>query len=350
MATKRKKSGSATRAANRSQSNAPTASTTAAAGLPTAVPSGSILRANPMPPAGLFTNPLALEADVSQEFADLAPTFGDVLLSIGEGVAQSQDALDQGLVETARVLSDTKITVVTDVIQKLDDDGLPVAEDTELVAHEVSLINYVNPTVHEWSHVALSMDLSVGAMDFERGVSFNRTQSSGGTSGYGLFWGFLGWFSHSQRESEFSRDSNVRQEADWARGQVRVDAQLRPRDIERFPTPAEVNIGPQIYFSMGSVAETTAGGVVTARNMDIVIHVRKANGDENPTVPLDLDAGPFRFSFEEADGFTGSTTNADGQCKVTITRDIPNARFLRALTAPITVTLGDLKREVDITL
>lgn len=342
MAGKRKKTSTAN----------PSASTPlagpAASHLP-AVPTGSIMRSS-MPPAGLFSMTQALEADVSQEFADLAPTFGDVLLSIGNGVAESQDALDAGLVETAQALSETKITVVTDVIQKLDEDGLPVAEDTELVSNEVSLINYVNPTVHEWSHVALSMDLTVGAMDNERGMSFNRKQTSGGTSGYGLFWGFLGWFSHDQRESETTRTSNVRQEADWARGQVRVDAQLRPRDMDRFPTPAEVSIGPQIYFSMGSVSETSSGGNVTARNLDMVINVRKANGDENPSVFLDLDSGPFRQSFMDTDGFTGSTTNSDGQCKVTLTRDIPNNRFLRPLTAPVTVSLGDIKRIVEISL
>jgi len=314
-----------------------------------AVPTGSLVKAG-MPPAALFARTLAEEADVSEEFAALAPTFGDVLLSIGTGVADSQTALDEGLVETAKVLSDTKITVVTDVIQSLDDDGLPVVENTQLVTNEVSLINYVTPTVHEWSHVALSMDLTVGAMNNERGVQFRQKQKSESSSGSGLFWGFVGWFGMSSSERKSSYNMNQQTEADWAQGQVRVDAQLRPRDIGQFPTPAEVTIGPQIYFSLGSVTEGSSGGVVTTRSVDVILTVRKANGDENPLVNITVDSGPLRQSFSTDDGFTGSTTNSDGQCKVTLTRDIPSPRFLRAMTTTITANLGDIKRSTAVTL
>jgi hypothetical protein len=336
---------STTKAANRPVSSSVSGTTGA---MLTPVVSGSI--AAGMPPVGLFASSLALEADTSQEFADLAPTFGDVLLSVGNGVASSQDSLDRGLVETAKDLSNTKITVVSDVIQKLDEDGLPVAADTELVSKEVSLINYVNPTVHEWSHVALSMDLSVGAMDNERGVQFSREQSRGSVGGSGLFWGFLGWFKTKESTQDSSYTSQIDQEADWARGQVRLDAQLRPRDVGRFPTPAEVSIGPQIYFSQGSVRETIAGGVVTARELTLEIIVRKADGSVNPSVTIDLDSGAFRQSFKSDEGYTGATTNADGRCQVTLTRDIPNARFLGAMKSNVKVALGDITKVTEITL
>lgn len=352
MATKKKKAANRSTAGKTktaSRTPRPTVTGSVAGGLTAAVPSGSIAR-GAMPPAGLFSSAQALEADVSSEFGDLAPTFGDVLLSVGTGVAESQDALDRGLVQTAQDLSDTKITVVTDVIQKLDDDGLPVADDTELVTHEVSLINYVNPTVHEWSHVALSMDLSVGAIDNERGTTFSQRQQGGGVSGAGLFWGFLGWFSTSSYDNSQTSSTSVDQEADWARGQVRLDAQLKPRDIERFPAPAEVSIGPQMYFSLGSVSEASSGGVVTSRSVDMEIFVRKADGSENPSVSITLDSGPFRQSFKADEGYTGTTTNADGRCRVSLTRDIPSSRFLRTTTAKITAELGDVKKTTEITL
>lgn len=349
MAAKKKKTSTKSRTASRSGSSTPTLSATAAGGLGAAIPTGSIIRSG-MPPAGLFSSSQALDADVSAEFADLAPSFGDVLLSIGTGVAESQDALDRGLVEVARELSETKITIVTDVIQKLDEDGLPVAADTELVSREVSLINYVNPTVHEWSHVALSMDLSVGAMDNERGTTFSQEQSGGRISGAGLFWGFVGWFSDRSYDNQQSGATQIDQEADWARGQVRLDAQLKPRDIERFPTPAEISIGPQMYFSLGSVTEMLTDGVVSSRSLDVEIFVRKADGSENPSVIIELDSGPFRQSFKSDEGYTGTTTNADGRCKVTLTREIPNARFLRVLSAQLTISLGEIKKTTEISL
>lgn len=355
MAAKRKNTGgrasasAATKTKTASSIRSPVAGSAMAGSLAPAVPTGSI--AGRMPPAALFSTSLAeMNADVSDEIGDLAPTFGDVLLSIGTGVAESQDALDQGVVDTAKALSDTKVTLVTDVIQSLNDDGLPVVENTQLVTHEVSLINYVTPTVHEWSHVALSMDLSVGEMNRERGVSFSQKQNRGSVGGVGLFWGFLGWFGHSQSETSTYYSSNQRMEADWSKGQVRVDAQLRPRDIGQFPTPAEVSIGPQIYFSLGSVSEGVSGGVVTTRSVDMIVTVRKANGDENPLVNIAIDSGPFRQSFSTEDGFTGSTTNSDGQCKVTLTRDIPSPRFLRSMTATVTATLGAIDKSTAITL
>lgn len=337
---------------NRSTGNTPRASTTTSGALmpvaTPAVPSGRIGRS--MDPAGLFTAPQALGADVSAELAGLAPTFGDVLRSIGTGVARSQTALDRGLVQTARALSDTNISVVTDVIQELDDDGLPVAAATELVQQEVSLINFVRPTVHEWSHVALSMDLSVGALDNESGVRFERTQSRDVVANVGLFFGFLGFGLASFRSSSSYSERNSDREQDWARGQVRMDAMLRPRPVEDLGAPAQVTIGPQIFFSQGGVTETSSGGVVTERSVELVVSVRKADGSPNPSVVLDVDSGPFLAAFDTTAGFTGNTTNADGQIRVTLTRNIPNPRFLRAARAVVTATLGELSQQTEVRL
>lgn len=313
-----------------------------------AVPSGAILGGGT--PTGLFSATQAMEADVSGEMASLAPTFGDVLLSIGMGVAQSQEALDNGLVETAKLLSQTDVTVVTDVIQELDDDGLPIPDHTELVQHDVALINFVNPTVHEWSHMALSMDLSVGEIDNETGFTFNRRQTSSRVASGGLLWGFVGFGLHSDRTNTTYRFGNTDQEMDWSRGQVRMDALLRPRDVRGFPTPADVTIGPQIYFSQGSVVETVTGGVVTARTLDLLITVRKADGSTNPSVVIELDTGQFGHSFDTTGDFDGSTANSDGQVRVSITRTIPNARFLRPTSQIVRATLGSLERQVEIRL
>ena len=68
----------------------------------TAVPEGSILSADALIPG--LAGALALEADVSGELAQIAPSFGDILGSIGRGVADSQTARDRGLVSTATTL------------------------------------------------------------------------------------------------------------------------------------------------------------------------------------------------------------------------------------------------------
>ena len=314
-----------------------------------ALPEGSILSAGALIPGG-GGGVLANEADVSDELAELAPSFGDILASIGRGVADSQTALDRGLVDTATTLSQSTITVVTDVVQELNDDGLPVPSATQLVTENVSLINFVRPTAHQWSHVALRMDMTVGAVDNERGISVNSKTKSARATNVGLFFGFLGIGVSSFKERSTFRSEESDFESNWAEGRVLMDALLQPRNVEGFDPPAEVSIGPQIFMALGSVQETLNSGVVTARATDIVITVRKANGAVNPSVTIDVDPGPFDLSFATADGFTGNTTNAAGQCRITLSRNIPSPLFQRRVRGTVTATLGQIERSTTVSL
>ncbi|MBS1158541.1 MAG: hypothetical protein H6R15_960 [Proteobacteria bacterium] len=290
-----------------------------------------------------------LGADVSGQLETLAPTFGNILSSIGLGVADSQAALDNGVIDTVRQLSDTKITVVTEVIEHLNDDGIPVADDTELITNELSVLNFVTPTVHEWKHVALSMDLSVGAMDDETGVSYSIDRSSTSMGSVGLFFGFIGVGYMSTSEDYRSMMASSHREAQWSNGVVQLDAVLAPRRTGKFPVPASVSIGPQIFVSQGSVVETKVGNVVTERNIEVLINVRKASGAVNPNKVLELDAGGLLPSFVTTAPFTGSTTNADGQVKVTLKRNI-TLGFAQAVKRSITLKLGQISKRFDLVI
>jgi hypothetical protein len=290
-----------------------------------------------------------LDVDVSGQLQTVAPSFGTVLTSIGNGVAASQAALDQGIVDTVNALKDTKIKVVTDVVQGLDDDGLPDMEKSKLVTTDVSVLNFFTPTVHEWKHVALSMDLYVGAFDNEQGVSFSRRQNTSNVTGVGLLWGFVGWFDTESTETTSTFDRTTRQEGSWSQGEVRVDALLGPRTTSKFPVPADISIGPQIFFSQGAVTEAPAPTGGTKRSVDITITVRKASGDENPNLSLEFDPGVLQPSFSTTAPFTGSTTNADGQCKVTLSRNLP-AGFGNPRKTPISVRLNQVSKSFVVTL
>src|SRR5512133_3233449 len=85
---------------------------------------------------------LGLGADVSGELETIAPTFGTILAAIGDGVANAQTALDKSVVDTVQALANTKITVVSEVVEVLDDDGLPDVEQTQLITQNVSVLNY----------------------------------------------------------------------------------------------------------------------------------------------------------------------------------------------------------------
>ncbi len=278
----------------------------------------------------------------------MTPSFGNILASIGLGVARSQAALDEGVIETVKQLADTKITVVTEVIEQLDDDGLPNVDATQLVTNELSVLNFVAPTVHEWQHVSLSMDMSVGAMDEQTGLSYSLTQTHSGNT-RGALAGLVGVGAMSTNSSVLSMQLNAEREAQWSNGTVQLDAVLAPRRTGKFPVPAQVTIGPQLFISQGAVSETKTGGVLTERSVELMISVRKASGAVNPDKELSLDAGGLLPSFSSDDPFTGSTTNADGQCSVSLRRPITPG-FAQPARRSITLRLGEISKRFDLVI
>lgn len=298
-------------------------------------------------PIGLGASPLG--ADVSGQLRTVAPTFGEVLAAVGVGVADSQAALDKGVIDTVHDLASTKITVVTDVIQHLNDDGEPDPAQTELVSTDLSVLNFFMPTIHEWKRVALSMDLSVGAFSESDGLTFHARQQGGGVGGVGLFWGFVGIGYDYDYDNQQSFSQSHQQEASWSAGEVRIDATLAPRQTGKFPIPAQISVGPQIVFSQGAVKEVAVAGAGINRSIDVLVSVLKAAGDPNPNKAITVDAGPLRTSFSSTAGFTGSTTNANGQILVTITRNVPNAGTGPA-KVPVSVRLGGLAQAFTLTI
>jgi len=113
--------------------------------------------------------------------------------------------------------------------------------------------------------------------------------------------------------------------------------------------PASVSIGPQIFVAQGSIVETKVGGVVTERSVDVLINVRKASGAVNPSKVIELDAGGLLPSFSTTAPFTGSTTNADGQCKVTLRRSI-TLGFAQPVKRSLTIRLGQISKRFDLVI
>jgi hypothetical protein len=279
----------------------------------------------------------------------VAPTFGEVLRSIGTGVAESQTALDKGVIDTVKELASTNITVVTDVIQHLNDDGEPDPAQTQLVSTDLSVLNFFMPTIHEWKRVAISMDLSVGAFSEKDGVQFKAMQSGFGTGMAGLFWGFLGLGEIHDYEHVENSSRTHEQESSWSQGEVRLDATLGPRTTQAFPTPTQVALGPQIVFSQGAITETPVAGAGVNRSIDVLVTVLTHAGAANPNKAVTVQAGVLRFAFSTTVPFTGSTTNAAGQILVTVTRNVPNAGT-GAVKVPVVVRLGALSQTFSLTI
>jgi hypothetical protein len=193
------------------------------------------------------------------------------------------------------------------------------------------------------------MDLSVGEVDNSAGITFTRTQRSIGANAVGLFWGFIGWFDTHDSTTTTTASVDRRFEADWSQGQVRVDALLGPREVDGFTPPAQVDIGPRLYFSQGTVTDSTTAGVHT-RATTLRITLLKADGSANPSKNLVVDAGGLIPSFTTGGGFTGSTTNTDGQVELRISRQAPAGVTLTPRQFAIRVELGQISSTATVTL
>src|SRR5256886_637277 len=253
--------------------------------------------------------PAGLGADVTDKLKSAAPTFAEVLSSVGLGVASSQAALDKGVVDAVAALSDKKVKFVNTITTKLDDQGLPIPpsmvnnQPDNLTITEVSAINFFSPTVHEWKHVALAMDLEVGALDSKSGVSFSQTQASLQTAGgISYLWGFSGWFNLNSSLKTTNISMTRQQESNWSRGSVRIDAQLGPRGTERLPIPGSLKRAPLFYLSPGAIVE--AAGV---RRLTAKIQARKLDGSPNTPQILAVTAAGLGVSFQPS-----ATTDAQG--------------------------------------
>ncbi len=322
------------------------AATAGAPALPSAAASGDLGEGRAV---GAGTN--VLVDDPANKLRTVAPTFGEVLRSIGMGVAESQAALDSGVIDTVNELADTNITVVTDVIVQLTDDGLPDPDPakTTLVTEDLSVLSFFMPTIHEWKRVAVSMDLSVGAFTEFDGMKFKATQSGSSSNSAGLFWGFLGIGETHDYERKLDTMRGHVQESSWSMGEVRVDATLGPRSTHAFPVPAQVKIGPQIVFSQGATKEVAVGPGSVSRSIEALVTVLTRAGAPSPGKGLTVDAGPLGVAYVKGGVFDGATTNSDGQVKVTITRNVANAAA-GPIRVPITVILGALSQTFSLSL
>ena len=349
-----RKTPTATRSsADRKSSSGGAVSTPRAA--PVARSSGASLQAagaaGPVAAGGFAGTGLLDVADtVAGKLDAIAPTFGEILKSVGTGVAKAQRALDDSVRDTVKKLSDTKIDVITDVIQRIDDDtGLPLEPtDDDLIKQKLSVLNFITPSVHEWKYVALSMDMSVGGFDSKTGMKFTSASFNTSRQSSGLFFGFVGVGSTTASASFNAVRSNIEREGEWASGRVQLDAMLGPRRTTKFPVPASVEIGPQIFTAQGRTTDVKSGvgasAVLTERNVEVTITVLKASGEPNSGKNPAIEAtGLLR------EAVAGSATDATGKVKYRLRRFYNNGAAAFG-TFAITVRLGAIVRRFNVDL
>lgn len=309
------------------------------------LPTGAALPA--VLPLGGDTMLADTATDVAGQLNAIAPTFGEVLKSVGSGLAEAQRALDASVIDTVNTLANTRIDVVTDVIQRVDDaTGLPIEPtEADLIKQNLSVLNFVTPTVHEFKYMALSMDLSVGKMDEKTGMHFSSVKAGVSAQTSGLFFGTLGVGTVSANASFQSVNVQNEREMAWASGRVQMDSLLAPRTTGKLPVPVEVRIGPQIFLTPGRTTDVTQGAgaaaIVVERNVELTITTLTASGAVNSGATVSIEAPGLMREQTQA--------NTGGKTRFRLRRFFTNGAAGFA-TFPVTVRLGQIVKRFDIDL
>jgi len=298
-------------------------------------------------PQGADTTVLDLATDTANQLNDIAPTFGELLKSCGTGLANAQRALDASVIDTVNKLSKTTIDVVTDIVQRVDDDtGLPMMPAPEdMIKQKLSVLNFVTPTVHEFKYMALSMDMAISKMDTKTGMSFTSASLKVSRNSAGLFFGFVGVGSTSVNADFTAVRANTEREMQWASGRVQMDALLAPRRTTKFPVPARVEIGPQIFLNQGATTDVSggAGTPVTERKVQITVTTLTAAGAPNVTANVQIEA-PGLLRESDAAG------NVAGKTRFTLRRFFGGSGGSGFQTFAVRVKLGQLVKNFNVDL
>jgi hypothetical protein len=282
--------------------------------------------------------PAGYTADVTDELRRGAQSFGEVLEAIGNGIVLSQAALDDAAIETAKQLSQTTLDVAVAIRQELDDNGDLVPGAPTIDPRKLSLSSFILPTLHQWQHVAVSMDLTVSELDATTGVKVKSGGASASVSKAGFGFSAAAAFNYS------SVDAESRFKADFAGGAIRLDALLGPREEFRFPEINEFAIGPQILVTQAATAGSAAPPNPAFRKVTLTIKLldllgKALTGTIDVRLPVDLR--------RRLKSWTTGMVSAPGSIDFNL--DTP---FLAQPAQNFRVELkyGDLSKIVDVTI
>lgn len=289
------------------------------------------------------------ESDITNELEKGGPAFGSFVKSIGMAVADAQTALDLNMVNTAKALSETQIDVIAIFEQQIkDEDG---TMDKGIVhLQKLPLINYIMPTVYQWSRVYLQADMNVSEFNAAHGLNIKSKSFAigGGISfGPGMIAGAL-----AGGYSNVSHSQTMSYGHDTAAGTLHMEATLEPRQDVELPKPYVLQKGPRLKIMIGAREDLDKDGVVTTdpskvvgRRVSITAELKKSNGDPHSSKTLEVSVDNPLLNY-----VGNGTTGADGRFSFTVSRTGAAFEPGNIIQAVVRVWFGLVSDSVIITL
>jgi hypothetical protein len=276
----------------------------------------------PLLPIGAASTALALPgtADVSDELLRSGMSFGKMVQTTGQAVADTQLKLNETGAAMASALATTLVDVIAVQETIYDDDGN--IDSAQTFTRKLPLINFIDPVFYEWSSVRLQGRFSASELVSSQENTSNSGSNSFGFGGVGISFGIIGVGGIGTSSNNTSSASDVDQSFDRSFGQVRASALLEPKRDIGVPAPRQVVRGPSLNIVSGAIVDVLAAGALTARTMSALLELRRQDGTPitGKAISIETDGAPWGFSTPGAE-----TTDANGQVAITLRRDFIGA-------------------------
>lgn len=260
-----------------------------------------------MPPGLIGT------ADVSDEDARAAVSFGKLVELTGKAVADTQLALNQTGAAMASTLATTQVDVIAVQESIYDDQG--GLTDAQSLTRKLPLINFIDPVFYEWTEVRLQGQFFANELVSSAESSSETSNQSLGVANAGLLillgpgaGGLTGIITRDKSDIDNTRDTSF--------GSIRASALLTPRRDIGVPKPRQIVRGPSLNILAGAIADVNTGGVLVGRTMSAMIELRKQDGTPIQGKAISVETDGAAWSFTGA-----GTTDANGQLAILMRRD-----------------------------
>lgn len=272
---------------------------------------------NTLFPAGSASTLLGLtgSADVSDELNRAGMSFGKLVETTGQAVAETQLKLNKTGAALTSALATTQVDVIAVQESIYDDEGN--LDESRTFTRKLPLINFIDPVFYEWTAVRLQGQFYASELVTSSEASSSSYASSSGYAnvGLGIIFG-IGAMSNGY--SSTTTNSNVDTSSDRSFGHVRASALLQPKRDIGVPAPRQVVRGPSLNIVSGDINDSIVSGKLVARTMSALLELRRPDGtpiaDKN--ISIETDGAPWTFAVSGVE-----KTDADGQLAITLRRD-----------------------------
>jgi hypothetical protein len=330
-------------------------------------------------PVGLQSTTLAegVGNTVGDKLGGAGLAFGDLVKQVGMSVAETQRRLNETCAATANALANTTVDVIAVQATEYGDDGSVDANRN--ITMPLPLVNFIDPVNYEMSEVHLQGVFY--ASEF-KAANLTTTDSSRFNGSASLHLG--GWFSgtsagagvtaaaaaaasgsggsyNSATESATHTESGSATKQSYEFGQVRMNAEMIPRDDIGVPKPNHIVRGPSLLLvpqELKTLPQTpTAEHPLTERSVIVKLSYRRRNGDAIPDASFAVETGGLPWNYCNAAGVVDETddsefmeTSSAGELYVKVRRTFTAGEDTAMRSFVVTARIGLIATSVPVNL